>query len=115
MGRPSRPAEVGDPREAPLDMLPGRPDARGGAPGDLPACARRAGVLPARGRSACRALDLEGERRVGESIDGVGTRHRSAYRLCKALPGVVAVVVSQDGNVRFVRRADGDLTYWAHT
>src|SRR5215210_5275741 len=44
-----------DGREAPLDVLSGRPDARGGAPGDLPARARRARVLPARGRSARRA------------------------------------------------------------
>jgi hypothetical protein len=71
------------------------------------------GALPA-AVAVRRALDLEGERKVRESTDGVGTRHRSVYRLCNALPGAVAVVVSQDGNVRFVRRADGDLTYWDH-
>ena len=62
-----------------------------------------------------RALDLEGKRTLEQSTDGVGTRHRSAYRLCNALPGAVAVVVSQDGNVRFVRRTDGGVAYWEHS
>jgi hypothetical protein len=33
-----------------------------------------------------RALDLEGERRVEESTERVGTRHRSLYRLVAAVP-----------------------------
>jgi hypothetical protein len=61
-----------------------------------------------------RALDLEGERYVEESTENVGTRHRSAYRLAAALPGVVAVVVSQDGGIRFVTKKSGALTYWDH-
>jgi hypothetical protein len=59
-----------------------------------------------------RALDIEGVKREPESVRRVGTRHRSAYRLCKALHGVLAVVVSQDGQVRFVRWHDGEVTYW---
>jgi hypothetical protein len=66
-------------------------------------------------RTVLRALDLEGKRTVEQSTDGVGTRHRSAYRLCNAVPGAVAVVVSQDGNVRFVRRTDGGVAYWDHS
>jgi hypothetical protein len=31
---------------------------------------------------------------------GLGTRHRSAFRLCKAHPGSVVFVVSQDGDLR---------------
>ena len=61
------------------------------------------------------ALDLEGERTVQMSTAGVGTRHRSPYRLCNVLPGAVAVVVSQDGNARFVRRTDGGVAYWDHS
>jgi hypothetical protein len=38
--------------------------------------------------------------------------HRSVYRLCKADPSVLAVVVSQDGGVRFVQTRDGEVTYW---
>jgi hypothetical protein len=60
----------------------------------------------------CRALDLEGERVVEEETGDVGARHRSAYRLAGALPGSVAIVVSQDGGVRFVCQRDGRVTYW---
>ena len=61
-----------------------------------------------------RALDLEGERFAEESTENVGTRHRSAYRLAAALPGAVAVVVSQDGGIRFVTNRGNALTYWDH-
>ncbi|MEA5115651.1 MAG: hypothetical protein VB050_16660 [Geobacteraceae bacterium] len=59
-----------------------------------------------------RAIDIEGVNREPQSVRDVGTRHRSAYRLCKALQGALAVVVSQDGQVRFVRWLDGEVTYW---
>lgn len=59
-----------------------------------------------------RALDLEGETFASEVVDSVGTRHRSAYRLCAAVPEAVAVVVSQDGGVRFVAHHRGAVTYW---
>ena len=71
------------------------------------------GELPAV-RTVAKALDLEGERILEEPTDGVGTRHRSAYRLCSALEEAVGVVVSQDGNARFVRRMDAGVTYWDH-
>jgi DisA bacterial checkpoint controller nucleotide-binding len=74
-----------------------------------------AGPLP-EVHDVARAIDLEGTEHARESIDGVGTRHRSAYRLCTAIPEAVAVVVSQDGAVRFVTRlAERGLTYWEHT
>ena len=69
------------------------------------------GRLPAV-RTVARALDLEGERTVEESAEEVGTRHRSAYRLCGALPGSLAVVISQDGDARFVSQKEGRVTYW---
>ena len=59
-----------------------------------------------------RALDVEGEEVIEERTGNVGSRHRSAYRLCGALPGVVAVVISQDGGVRFVCQRGGRVTYW---
>ena len=59
-----------------------------------------------------RALDLEGERVAEERAGNVGARHRSAYRLCGALPGAVAVVISQGGGVRFVCQRGGRVTYW---
>ena len=42
----------------------------------------------------------------------MGTRHRAAYRICAAIPGSLAIVVSQDGSVRFVRELDGRVAYW---
>jgi hypothetical protein len=62
--------------------------------------------------SVRRALDLEGEQAEEEFTESVGTRHRSAYRLSLAMPGAVAIVVSQDGGVRFVKNRNGEVTYW---
>jgi hypothetical protein len=61
-----------------------------------------------------RALDIEGTRHATEPVEAYGTRHRAAYRLCAAIPGALAIVVSQDGNVRFVAWHDGAVTYWDH-
>jgi hypothetical protein len=63
-------------------------------------------------RTVARALDIEGKRTVHESTEGVGTRHRSAFRLCSELKEAVAVVISQDGGARFVKWKDGAVTYW---
>lgn len=65
-------------------------------------------------RTIRRALDLEGEQYEEVSIDGVGTRHRAAYRLCAEERGAFAVVVSQDGGVKFVAWHNGGLYYWDH-
>ncbi len=69
------------------------------------------GRLPAV-RNVARALDLEGEKIVVEETGNVGARHRSAYRLAGALPGAIAIVISQDGGVRFICKKDGRVTYW---
>ena len=63
-------------------------------------------------KSVGRALDLEGKKIVEEEAGNVGTRHRSAYRLAGALPGSVAVVISQDGGVRWVCQKRSRVTYW---
>ena len=59
-----------------------------------------------------RASDLEGEVREEEATDGVGTRHRSVYRLCAEIHDALGIVVSQDGGVRLVGVKDGAVTYW---
>jgi hypothetical protein len=60
-----------------------------------------------------RALDVEGDEFEEGSTESVGTRHRSAYRLCKELPDVLVVVVSKDGDVSFVRQLEsGEVAYW---
>ncbi|MGD0524336.1 MAG: putative sensor domain DACNV-containing protein [Polyangiaceae bacterium] len=61
-----------------------------------------------------RALDLEAVDRVIEPLLADGTRHRSAYRLCKRVQDALALVVSQDGGVRFVAMHDGEVTFWEH-
>jgi len=65
-------------------------------------------------RHVCRALDLEADDRIAEPLVADGTRHRSAYRLCSRLPGALALVVSQDGGVRFVAQHRGEVTFWDH-
>jgi hypothetical protein len=61
-----------------------------------------------------RALDSEGKETVPESAERAGTRHRSAYRLCRDCPRCVAVVISQDSTIQFVANLDGQVTYWSH-
>jgi hypothetical protein len=61
-----------------------------------------------------RALDLDGIRYKTEHTRGVGTRHRSAYNLCYALKDVLAIVLSQDGGVRFIRSNGAQVMYWDH-
>ena len=58
------------------------------------------------------ALTLDATQREWVRTDRVGTRHRSAYRLCQAVRGAIAVVISQDGGLRFVRWHDDAVTYW---
>jgi hypothetical protein len=72
-----------------------------------------AGDLP-RVDEVRRAIDLEGTRCATEVAEAVGTRHRSAYRFCAAAPGALAIVVSQDGGVRFVTMHRDAVTYWDH-
>lgn len=59
-----------------------------------------------------RAIDAEGEQRVLERAEGVGTRHLAAYHLCKEIPDVTAIVISQDGNTRLVSWMNDFVTYW---
>lgn len=61
-----------------------------------------------------RALNEEGTLVTRESLDGVGTRHRAAYRFVTKHPDTLAVVVSQDGGVRFVISVEGQLTCFEH-
>ena len=50
----------------------------------------------------------------GTPVLADGTRHRSAYRLCSRLPDALAIVVSQDGGVRFVCTHRGEVMFWEH-
>lgn len=63
-------------------------------------------------RHVHRALDLEGHTVDEEAVEGVGTRHRSVYRLANAFPETLGIVVSQDGGIRFVRSHNGRVLTW---
>jgi hypothetical protein len=63
-------------------------------------------------KSVRQALDLEGEIWSNEPLDNLGTRHRAVYRFCLGNPKCLAIVVSQDGSVQFVRNHNGAVTYW---
>ncbi|HEV7280186.1 MAG TPA: hypothetical protein VGN57_08240 [Pirellulaceae bacterium] len=65
-------------------------------------------------REIHRALDLEASRTSLEPADRAGTRHRSAYRLVSTAREAIALVVSQDGGVRFVAHKDDKLTFWPY-
>lgn len=59
-----------------------------------------------------RALDMEATTVQAEAADSGGTRHRAAYRLCLADPESLAIVVSQDGGVKFVHQHEGKVIVW---
>ena len=59
-------------------------------------------------------MDLEGVEKKPVPIDQFGTRHRSAFRLVKKYPQAVAIVVSQDGDVRFVCNRDDAVVFFEH-
>lgn len=59
-----------------------------------------------------RALDGEANERLIDDDESVGTRHRAAYRFANAHRGGLAIVVSQDGGVRFVTHLAGEVTYF---
>jgi DisA bacterial checkpoint controller nucleotide-binding len=61
-----------------------------------------------------RALDIEAQDCVLESMESAGTRHRTAYRLCREYAECLAIVVSQDGAVKFVANHQDKVTYWNH-
>jgi hypothetical protein len=58
------------------------------------------------------ASDVEGKMLSLANIEGYGSRHRSAYHLCNALHQVMAIVVSQDGNVQLAKWRNGIVTCW---
>ena len=58
------------------------------------------------------ALDAEGTVTEQEPTDGSGTRHRAAYHLCHTLHDALAIVVSQDGNVRVAKWKNDMVTCW---
>jgi hypothetical protein len=67
--------------------------------------------LPAPSR-VWRALDSEGQERVLDDIENVGTRHRAAYRFVRDHRRDLAIVISHDGGVSFVANRDAEVVFW---
>ncbi len=65
-------------------------------------------------RTVARALDIEGLQTEQVHSGSFGARHRSVFRFCNAVHEAIAIVVSQDRLVRFVKWKEGMVTYWDH-
>ena len=65
-------------------------------------------------RTVARALDIEGIRREQVFSGSFGARHRSVFRFCNVVHEAIAIVISQDRLVRFVKWKEGMVTYWDH-
>ncbi len=62
-------------------------------------------------KTVARALDIEGLQTEQVNSGSFGARHRSAFRFCDAVHEALAIVVSQDRLVRFVKWKEGMVTY----
>lgn len=58
------------------------------------------------------AVDESGTSGDDHPITSFGTRHRSALRFCSSFEDAVAFVISQDGDVRGIKRVGRDLVMW---
>ena len=65
-------------------------------------------------KTVARALDIEGLQREQVYSGSFGARHRSVFRFCNAVHEAIAIVISQDRLVRFVKWKEGMVTYWDH-
>ena len=63
-------------------------------------------------KRVARAMDAEGDQVRLEATESQGMRHRSVYRLCNAVTSIMGLVISHDGEIRFVKHRDGRVTYW---
>ncbi|MDR3554037.1 MAG: diadenylate cyclase [Syntrophobacteraceae bacterium] len=63
-------------------------------------------------RTVARALDIEGAERQQVYSGSFGSRHRSVFRFCNEVHDAIAIVISQDRVVRFVKWKEGVVTYW---
>ncbi|MGA3333943.1 MAG: putative sensor domain DACNV-containing protein [Terracidiphilus sp.] len=59
-----------------------------------------------------RAYDWNIDRATPVSADSYGMRHRSAFQFCMKFRGAVALIVSQDGDMKLVCSRQDDLLYW---
>ena len=48
-------------------------------------------------------------------VEEYGTRHRSAFEFCYRFDPSIAIVVSQDGGIKIVRRVNENVCFWENT
>jgi len=65
-------------------------------------------------KTVARALDIEGLQTEQVHSGSFGARHRSVFRFCNAVHEAIAIVISQDRLVRFVKWKEGMVTYSDH-
>jgi DNA integrity scanning protein DisA with diadenylate cyclase activity len=58
------------------------------------------------------ALDPTATKTFNVPLERFGTRHRSAMRMCSSFDECIALVVSQDGPVKVLKRVGGDVVMW---
>ncbi len=56
--------------------------------------------------------DAFGRKIYDRPFESFGTRHRSAFRFCDEYTNSVAFVISQDGDVKAIKKVDNDLIVW---
>ncbi len=47
-------------------------------------------------------------------LDNYGTRHRSAFRLCYSINNSIGFIISQDGNIKVVKKDKNKLLLWSN-
>jgi hypothetical protein len=65
-------------------------------------------------KTVAHALDIEGHHKEQVYSGSFGARHRSVFRFCNVAHEAIAIVISQDRLVRFVKWKEGMVTYWDH-
>ncbi len=63
-------------------------------------------------KTVARALDIEGLQTEQVHSGSFGARHRSVFLFCNAVHEAIAIVISQDRLVRYVKWKEGMVTYW---
>ncbi|HDR6299955.1 TPA: DNA integrity scanning protein DisA nucleotide-binding domain protein [Bacillus cereus] len=58
------------------------------------------------------AKDANGETFTEIPINSFGTRHRSAIRFCSKIENSIAIVISQDGSVKAIKKVENSLYLW---
>ncbi|MDA1635230.1 diadenylate cyclase [Bacillus cereus] len=58
------------------------------------------------------AKDAHGEKFTEIPINSFGTRHRSAIRFCSKIENSIAIVISQDGSVKAIKKVSDSLYLW---